>query len=161
MASLRWLTRPLSLPIITIFADKGSFFATDTTHKPKVGWRQTNNFLSPALGRPYHFTFFKGCLPQILLGPFLNTLSHMMTVIQIDITNIFPVILDNSLLVCTKSLRIWELRKCENLPYSELATTSINPLTANVPIIQKPLRWFAEQINWLVSIWWEHWLSKG
>ena len=21
--------------------------------------------------------FFKGCLPQILLGPFLNTLSHM------------------------------------------------------------------------------------
>ena len=29
-----------------------------------------------ALGRPYHFTFFKGCLPQISLGPFLNTLSH-------------------------------------------------------------------------------------
>ena len=21
--------------------------------------------------------FFKGCLPQILLGPFLNTLTHM------------------------------------------------------------------------------------
>ena len=30
-----------------------------------------------ALGRPYHFKFFKGCLPQILLGPFLNTLSHL------------------------------------------------------------------------------------
>ena len=28
------------------------------------------------LGRPYHFTFFKGCLPQILLGPFLNTLTY-------------------------------------------------------------------------------------
>ena len=28
------------------------------------------------LGRPYHFKFFKGCLPQILLGPFLNTLTH-------------------------------------------------------------------------------------
>ena len=28
------------------------------------------------LGRPYHFKFFKGCLPQILLGPFLNTFSH-------------------------------------------------------------------------------------
>ena len=28
-------------------------------------------------GRPYHFKFFKGCLPQILLGPFLNTLSQM------------------------------------------------------------------------------------
>ena len=29
------------------------------------------------LGRPYHFRFFKGCLPKILLGPFLNTWSHM------------------------------------------------------------------------------------
>ena len=27
--------------------------------------------------RPYHFIFFKGYLPQILLGPFLNTLSHI------------------------------------------------------------------------------------
>ena len=26
------------------------------------------------LSRPYPFKFFKGCLPQILLGPFLNTL---------------------------------------------------------------------------------------
>ena len=23
------------------------------------------------------YQFFKGCLPQILLGPFLNTVSHM------------------------------------------------------------------------------------
>ena len=29
------------------------------------------------LSRPYHFKFFKGCLPQILLGPFLNTLSQI------------------------------------------------------------------------------------
>ena len=36
-----------------------------------------------------------------------------------------------------------------------------NPLTTNVPIIQKPFSWFAEQINWLVSIWWEHWSLKG
>ena len=28
-------------------------------------------------GRPCHFKFFKDCLPQILLGPFLNTLSHL------------------------------------------------------------------------------------
>ena len=27
--------------------------------------------------RPYHCNFFKGCLPQIALGPFLNTLPHM------------------------------------------------------------------------------------
>ena len=29
------------------------------------------------LGRQYHFKFFDDCLPQILLGPFLNTLSQM------------------------------------------------------------------------------------
>ena len=29
------------------------------------------------LSRPYQFKFFKGCLPQISLGPFLNTLSHL------------------------------------------------------------------------------------
>ena len=29
------------------------------------------------LSRPYHFKIFKGCLPQILLGPFLNTCSHL------------------------------------------------------------------------------------
>ena len=29
------------------------------------------------LGRPYHFNFFKGCLPQILLGPFLHILTHL------------------------------------------------------------------------------------
>ena len=27
--------------------------------------------------RPYPFKFFKGCLPQISLGPLLNTLSHL------------------------------------------------------------------------------------
>ena len=27
--------------------------------------------------RPYPFKFFKSCLPPILLGPFLNTLSHI------------------------------------------------------------------------------------
>ena len=26
---------------------------------------------------PYPFKFFKGCLPQILLGPFLDTLPHI------------------------------------------------------------------------------------
>ena len=29
------------------------------------------------LGRPYHFKFLKGCLPQILLGPLLNTLYQI------------------------------------------------------------------------------------
>ena len=30
------------------------------------------------LSRPCHFKFFKSCLPQVLPGPFLNTLSHML-----------------------------------------------------------------------------------
>ena len=29
------------------------------------------------LSKPYPFKFFKGCLPQILLGPFLNTWTHL------------------------------------------------------------------------------------
>ena len=29
------------------------------------------------LRKPYQFNFLKGCLPQILLGAFLNTFSHM------------------------------------------------------------------------------------
>ena len=29
------------------------------------------------LSRPYPFKFFKGCLPQNLLSPLLNTLSHI------------------------------------------------------------------------------------
>ena len=27
--------------------------------------------------RPHHFKFFKGCLPSTLLGPFMNTLTHI------------------------------------------------------------------------------------
>ena len=30
----------------------------------------------------YHFKLFKGCLSQILLGPFLNTLTHLFVNIQ-------------------------------------------------------------------------------
>ena len=30
------------------------------------------------LGRPHHFRFFKGSPPQILIGPFLNTLTHIL-----------------------------------------------------------------------------------
>ena len=35
------------------------------------------NVLGNILSRPYPFKFFKGCLPQILHGPFLNIFSHM------------------------------------------------------------------------------------
>ena len=35
------------------------------------------NSLYIIVEKSYSFKFFKGCLPQILLGPFLNTLSHL------------------------------------------------------------------------------------
>ena len=35
------------------------------------------NFEAICLSRPYHFRFFKGCLPQILLGQFLNTMTYL------------------------------------------------------------------------------------
>ena len=38
-----------------------------------------------SLNRPYHFKFFKGCLPQILLGPFLNTLTHILIKVSVSI----------------------------------------------------------------------------
>ena len=37
----------------------------------------------PYSSRPYSFKFFKGCLPQNLLSPLLNTLSHIIPNIPI------------------------------------------------------------------------------
>ena len=37
------------------------------------------------LGTPYHFRFFKGCLPHILLGAILNTLSQIVLLKQIKL----------------------------------------------------------------------------
>ena len=37
------------------------------------------------LDRPYHFNFFRGFLPQILLGRFLNTLSQLNLGLEIDV----------------------------------------------------------------------------
>ena len=34
------------------------------------------------LGRPGDFKFFKGCLPQILLGQFLNALTRMLLILK-------------------------------------------------------------------------------
>ena len=40
------------------------------------------------LSRPYHFQFLNGCLPQISLGPFLNTLSHI-SIISVGYASFF------------------------------------------------------------------------
>ena len=36
-----------------------------------------------------------------------------------------------------------------------------NPLNASVALIYKPVKWFAQQINWLVSIRGQHWYLMG
>ena len=57
------------------------------------------------LSRQYPFKFFKGCLPQILLEPFLNTLSYLflklirLLVMQLVFVKFCPVFLGNEL--CT------------------------------------------------------------
>ena len=47
----------------------------------KICGRQPFNNWSDmvCLSRAYHFKFCKGCLPQIFLGPFLNTLPQIQT----------------------------------------------------------------------------------
>ena len=42
--------------------------------------------LMVCLNRLYHFNFFKGCLAQIILGPFLNTLSQVKIVVNNDVS---------------------------------------------------------------------------
>ena len=62
-------------------------------HEPgKICGRQSSRNWSNMVcfSRPYHFKFFKGCLPQILRGPFLNTLSqiihkHIFTVVTMQV----------------------------------------------------------------------------
>ena len=45
--------------------------------------------------------FFKGCFPQILFGPFWNTLSHMITDFQIlTPMDLNPRILFSTLMIC-------------------------------------------------------------
>ena len=46
----------------------------------------------------YHFKFFKGCLPQILLGPFLNTLTQMKESVENNFSHIFVAVIENLLL---------------------------------------------------------------
>ena len=42
-----------------------------------------NSWLPKQIIRSYYFKFFKGCLSQILLGLFLNTLTH------VELINVF------------------------------------------------------------------------
>ena len=45
--------------------------------------------------------------------------------------------------------------------HADILRWAFNPLTTNIPTIEKPVSWSAEQINWLLSMWREHWSLKG
>ena len=51
---------------------------------------------------------------------------------------------------CSKNQNNWIIRD-----------NDVNPLSASVALIYKPVNWFAQQINWLVSIWGKHWHLMG
>ena len=44
------------------------------------------------LSKPSDIKYFNGCLPQILLGPFLNTLSHLVPVLLALTSSLFPIL---------------------------------------------------------------------
>ena len=52
------------------------------------------------LGRPYHFKCFTACLPQILLGPFLNTFTHICSNYQM--ADFLKLVVSNNNLSLTK-----------------------------------------------------------
>ena len=54
----------------------------------KICGRQLSENLK-GLSRPYPFKFFKGCLPQISFGPFLNTLSHIVVLVMWQLCPMF------------------------------------------------------------------------
>ena len=58
------------------FLKRFSFKVTNRTNYSGMGQLKLMEG-SLYLSRPYSFKFFKGCLPQILLGPFLNALSQI------------------------------------------------------------------------------------
>ena len=66
---------------------------TQSMVESKLCGRQPLKKLKVCLSRPYPLKFFKGYLPKMLLGPFLNTLSQIY--LHIDIPNIFHDFIQN------------------------------------------------------------------
>ena len=87
------------------------------------------------LSRPHHFKFFKGCLPQISLGPFLNTLSHI---------GIILCLLLSSFDICQKIIEVKQTSLSNDLPVFPIYHISdfnsfqlgINPVDFSLRYIQ-------------------------
>ena len=81
------------------------------TSKP-TGWHSSDNSLSNMVcqNRPYHFKFFKDCIPHILLGPYLNTLSHkwLMAYIWLVFSSTSRSSSYSSLQTCNSYMNMWK-----------------------------------------------------
>ena len=64
----------MEVRIHQIYGTKNS--RMDLKNVQKTAFKKFEGVWSAA-GRPYLFKNFKGCIPQILLGPFLCTLTHL------------------------------------------------------------------------------------
>ena len=60
---------------------------------------------------PYQFKFFKGCLPQVLLGPFLNTLTQMKLLRFLNFILRITGISSRSPIIKTSCIPLWQ-SKC-------------------------------------------------
>ena len=67
------------------------------------------------LSRPYPLNFFKGCLPQILLGSFLYILSHLRLSRFPDLTKYFQSLLNYPTLISQDFYFLQEQCKQNNL----------------------------------------------
>ena len=126
---------------------------------------------------PYHFKFFKGCLPQNLLGPFLNTLTQIIPSYKkqliylinwlVSIWEEFGLLISLSYthllsLHCVKNVRIWSFPG-PHFPAFGLNTeiyevnftwSILEYLDPNNPIIQKTVNLFNQLISFYMrGIW--------
>ena len=61
-----------------------------------------------------------------------------------------------------KSIKfLWKFFFWQRTIWSIFLSRFFKPLSASVALIWKPVNWFAVKINWLVSIWGQHWHLMG
>ena len=98
------ITKMYFLILITRF-DKSFIAHMQPAYGLKCPQTEKDGCMFLCLGRPYHFKFLKGCLPQISLGSFLNTLSLMVLEVW------FCVVSTTTLLV----FFLWLVKSVKNL----------------------------------------------
>ena len=79
--------------------------------------------LKKTLSRPYHFNFFKDCLPQILLGPFLTTLTHIMLMRKVSLISFATFFLQCKRIIQTMSIKLKKEKIASALQSEKLGTT--------------------------------------